>query len=71
MSRTIAASATTAYVVANNLQGPNPDALVAGFSRGFAWGAGILALAAIIWVSLVRMSKADMSAGDAEPALVH
>ena len=68
---TIAASATTAYVVANNLQGPNPDALVAGFSRGFAWGAGILALAAIIWVSLVRMSKADRSAGDAEPALVH
>ena len=68
---TIAASTTAAYVVANNLQGPDADALVAGFSRGFAWGAGILALAAIIWVSLVRMSKQDMSAGDAEPALVH
>jgi predicted MFS family arabinose efflux permease len=68
---TIAASATTAYVVSNNLQGPDADALVAGFSQGFAWGAGILALAGIIWVTLVRMSKQDMSAGDAEPALVH
>jgi hypothetical protein len=68
---TIAASATTAYVVSNSLQSPDADALVAGFSQGFAWGAGILALAGIIWVSLVRMSKQDMSAGDAEPALVH
>ena len=68
---TIAASATTAYVVANGLEGPNPDALVAGFASGFAWGAGILAFAGIIWVVLVRMTKQDMSAGDVEKVLVH
>lgn len=68
---TIAASTTTAYIVANNLQGPSPDALVAGFTRGFAWGAGILALAGVIWVSLVRMSKQDMSAGDTTQVPVH
>ena len=68
---TIAASATTAYVVANGLEGPNPDALVAGFASGFAWGAGILAFAGVIWVVLVRMTKQDMSAGDVEKVLVH
>ncbi len=68
---TIAASATSAYVVANGLEGPDPDALVAGFTQGFAWGAGILAFSGILWVSLVRMSKQDMSAGDAKPVAVH
>ncbi len=67
---TIAASATTAFVVANNLQQPTPDALVAGFTRGFAWGAAILAVAAIIWVALVTMSKKDMAANDSPTAHV-
>ena len=67
---TIATSATAAYVVANNLQGPNPDALVVGFTRGFAWGAAILAVAGIIWVVLVNMSKQDMAANDSPTAHV-
>jgi EmrB/QacA subfamily drug resistance transporter len=67
---TIAASATTAYIVANNLQGPSPDALVAGFTRGFGWGAAILLVAGIIWVVLVNMSKKDMAANDSPTAHV-
>lgn len=61
---TIAASATTAYIVSNNLQGPTPDALVAGFNRGFLWGALILAVAGILWITLVNMTKNDMAAND-------
>lgn len=67
---TIAASATTAFVVANNLEGPTPDALVAGFTRGFGWGAAILTVAGIIWVVLVTMSKKDMAANDSPTAHV-
>ena len=67
---TIAASATTAFIVANNLEAPTPDALVAGFTRGFGWGAAILAVAGIIWVVLVNMSKKDMAANDSPTAHV-
>ena len=67
---TVAASATTAYIVANNLQGPTPDALVAGFTRGFGYGAAILAVAGLIWVVLVNMSKKDMAANDSPTAHV-
>lgn len=61
---TIAASATTAFIVENALQGPNPDALVAGFTAAFAWSVGIMIVAAIVWVSLVRLTKDDLSASD-------
>ena len=67
---TVAASATTAYIVANNLQGPTPDALVARFTRGFGYGAAILAVAGLIWVVLVNMSKKDMAANDSPTAHV-
>jgi EmrB/QacA subfamily drug resistance transporter len=67
---TIAASATTAYIVTNDLQGPTPDALVAGFTQGFGWGAAILTVAGIIWVVLVNMSKKDMAANDSPTAHV-
>jgi MFS family permease len=67
---TIAASATTAYIVANNLQAPTPDALVAGFNRGFLWGAAILAFAGILWIVLVNMTKKDMAANDSPMAHV-
>ena len=67
---TVATSATTAYIVANNLEGPTPDALVSGFTRGFAWGAAILAFAGILWVVLVNMSKKDMAANDSPTAHV-
>jgi EmrB/QacA subfamily drug resistance transporter len=65
---TIAASATTAFIVENSLQGPNPDALVHGFTTAFMWSVGIMILAAIVWVTLVRMTKKDMTANDAVPA---
>ena len=68
---TIAASATAAYVVANGLAGPDGNALVVGFKETFAWSTGILAVAGIIWIVLVRMSKEDMEAGDAVPAVTH
>lgn len=67
---TIATSATAAFIVANQLPGPTPDALVAGFTRGFAWGAAILAVAGLIWVVLVNMSKSDMAANDSPTAHV-
>lgn len=67
---TVAASATTAYIVANDLNGPTPDALVAGFTRGFGYGAAILAVAGVIWVVLVNMSKKDMAANDSPTAHV-
>lgn len=67
---TVATSATTAFIVSNNLQGPTPEALVAGFTRGFAWGAAILALAGILWVVLVTMTKKDMAANDSPTAHV-
>lgn len=65
---TIAASATTAYIVANQLQGPNPDALVAGFTTTFVWSTGILAVAGIIWVVLVNITKKDLSKHDVAAA---
>jgi hypothetical protein len=67
---TIAASATAAFILDNNLPGPTPDALVHGFSTGFIWSTGILVFAGLIWVFLVNMSKNDMAAGDAPKAHV-
>ncbi len=77
---TVAASATTAFIAANAATGlvpgpdgqpvPSPEALVAGFVSGFAWGAGILVVAGLIWVVLVNMSKRDMAANDSPVAHV-
>lgn len=68
---TIAASATTAYIVTNGLQGSTPEALVHGFTTTFYWSACILAVGGIIWVTLVRMTKRDMASNDAVPAVPH
>jgi len=67
---TIATSATAAYIVANELPGPTPDALVDGFTKGFMWGAVILAVAGVIWIVLVNMTKQDMAANDSPTAHV-
>lgn len=67
---TIATSVTAAFIIDNQLPGPTPDAFVAGFTRGFLWGAAILAVAAIIWVVLVTMTKKDMAANDSPTAHV-
>jgi hypothetical protein len=65
---TIAASATTAFILDNSLQGPTPDALVHGFTTAFLWSVGIMVVAAITWVTLVNMTKKDMASRDAVPA---
>lgn len=67
---TVAASTTAAFVIDNQLPGPTPDALVAGFSTGFIWGAAILAFAGIVWITLVNMTKKDMAANDSPTAHV-
>ena len=67
---TIAASATATFIVANNLQEPTSDALVAGFTRGFLVGGGLLIVAGVIWVVLVTMTKRDMAANDSPTAHV-
>ena len=56
--------------MSNGLSQPTPDALVAGFTRGFLWGAIILAVAGTIWVVLVNMTKKDMAANDSPMAHV-
>jgi hypothetical protein len=61
---TIAASATAAYIVANNVDSSDANAQVEGYVEAFMWGAGILAVAGLIWVTLVRVTKKDMSAED-------
>jgi len=55
--------------VSNQLQGPTPEALVDGFRVAYIWSAAILAVAGIIWVVLVRMTKEDMQAHDADAAV--
>ncbi len=67
---TVAASTTAAFIIDNNLPGPSPDALVAGFSTGFIWGTGILAFAGVLWITLVTMTKRDMAANDSPAAHV-
>ena len=67
---TIAASATTAYIVANNVSPQNPEALVHGFDSAFWWSVGILGFAGLIWVFLVNMTKDDMAEHDADAVMV-
>lgn len=68
---TLAASATAAYAVTNGVELFDPNAQVAGYHVTFIWSAGILAVAGIIWVVLVRMTKQDMAKDDAVPAVTH
>jgi EmrB/QacA subfamily drug resistance transporter len=58
---TIATSAMAAYIVANQLPGPNGAALVEGFTTGFLWSAAILLVAGVIWLVLVTMTGKDMA----------
>lgn len=72
---TIAASATTAYVVANVASAQTDEnfgikSLVYGFDTAFWWSVGILALAGLIWVFLVNMTRDDMTEHDADAVLV-
>jgi hypothetical protein len=43
---------------------------VDGFTKGFMWGAIILAVAGVIWIVLVNMTKQDMAANDSPTAHV-
>jgi hypothetical protein len=53
-------------VIANNVNPFDASAQVEGYVDAFTWGAGILVLGGILWVSLVKISRKDMSAGDQE-----
>ena len=72
---TIAASATTAYVVAHVADAQSDPAygiksLVYGFDTAFWWSLGILAFAGLIWVVLVNMTRQDMTEHDADAVMV-
>jgi len=43
-------------------------ALATGFSRGYLVSAGVLALAAIIALAVIRVSRQDLSGADPAPA---
>lgn len=66
---TIAASATAAFIIENQLQMPTPDALVAGFTEAFKIAAFLLIAAAVIWTVLVTMTKAQLDSK--EEAAIH
>lgn len=72
---TIAASATTAYIVAHGDQSTSDPqfgvkSLVYGFDTAFWWSLGILAFAGLIWVFLVNMTREDMTEHDADAVMV-
>ena len=71
---TIAASATTAFIVDNRIAPDDPigmiQATVHGFTRGFWWSTGILIFAGLIWIILVNMTKKDLKVNDAPMAHV-
>ncbi len=65
---TVATTATGSYLIANNLSQPTPDALVAGFTRSFAIGGGLLALGAVVWVFMVNADKNTLAENDSPAA---
>lgn len=66
---TMAASATTAFIIDNALTQPTPAALVSGFVVAFTWSVGMLIVAAIFWAVLVRMTANDMRVDDVDAVL--
>lgn len=58
---TIAAATTAAFVIANDLDSSDSQALVAGFRVAFVWSTGILAAATVVWALCVRISRSEMS----------
>ena len=72
---TIATTATTAYVVSNNITpGPKgelpPAALIHGFTHAFVWSAGIILVGAVVWVTMVNADRNTLAVNDSPAAHV-
>jgi len=70
LMNTVAVTATSAYLVANQTGGPTvmPDALTAGFTRGFYVGAALMLTAAVVVFFMVRIGADAASEQDEAPA---
>ena len=71
---TIATSATTAYMISNNIpptpMGATPEALVHGFAHAFWYSTGIVLLGAVVWVTMVNADRNTLAANDSPSAHV-
>lgn len=71
---TVATSATSAYIVANQSQlfngQPPADALIHGFTHAFMWSAGLLLLGALVWVLMINADRNTLAANDSPTAHV-
>lgn len=76
---TIATSATTRYMMVNNLapislpsgrKVPPVDAQVHGFTTAFHWSAGIVLLGAVVWGLMINADKDTLAANDSPAAHV-
>lgn len=67
---TIAASATTAFVVANGGQAALPEGIVHGYTVAFTWGAVIMAVAAIVTFTMIKPQKHEVQPSNEHSVLV-
>lgn len=58
---TIAAMQTNSYATAAGVGVKDPAAQLAGYTTAFAWTAGFVAIAGVVWLVMIRMTKADMA----------
>ena len=66
---TIATTATTNYLIDNQIAQPDfmqiAQALTHGFTHAFLWSAAIIAVGAIVWVLMITADKDTLAANDA------
>ena len=72
---TIATSATTAYLVSNQISPSGqgqipPSALIHGFAHAFVWSTVILLVGAVVWVTMVNADRNTLAANDSSAAHV-
>lgn len=67
---TIAASATTAFVVAHGGQAALPEGIVHGYTVAFTWGAGIMAVAAIVTFTMIKPQQHELEPTSEHTVLV-
>ena len=68
--KSIAASATTAFVVANGGQAALPEGIVHGYTVAFTWGAGIMAVAAIVTFTMIKPQQHELEPTSEHTVLV-
>ena len=62
---TLYTSAVTSFIADKALRGPNPEALVHGFTRTFFVSAALIGAGAILWITIVRMTKDQLNKTEA------